>query len=774
MKRIKTKCYSGQNRDELTNFFFNWLSHLSSSTWIAVLIAGLLSITHVQTGFATVYVDQYATLGADGENEGTSWTDAFISLQDALDCVRNNENDNCTTSNEIWVAAGTYYPDEGANVTDDDRNASFELIPDIAIYGGFVGGEEALEERNFNSNQAILSGDIDQDGALDFNSYHVVVADGSIPESGDGIDADTVLDGFIIEEGYATSTTGGGMLCEGGDDPDPQEQCAPTLRNLTFRGNEAFLGGALYLQGASPEISNVTFHDNKGVDDLGPSLGGAIYIQRNDSKNSNPKFNNVTFSGNEATNGGAIYFSAVGGNSTPSFYDCKFLDNKADQQGGAIFFSAASDASLSTTQFSMCTFEENKAKEGGAIVVDTQDADIDLDLTGAKFFRNSGLPKPNNPNGVGNGGALYIVRGGQGHVNIQISDESFFSQNRSDLGGAIFNTEGNLEIFDTIFSFNRSEGNGGAISFQGDRVGDNGSLLLEDVTFDSNKTIFGDGGAVFCDDAVFEATGGLVQKNEATPEGSGGGFAIEDCTSKLEGIVFEANEAGIGGAIAIQQSADAIFNNLRFYGNTANVLGGAISILASGGNILAELSNNVFSGNEAGAQGGAIYSQGTSTGTVNLYIANGTFSLNDGGLLGGALYNVASSVIFMHNSILFGDTAMSGGEIANWGATTIVAYSNIEGGIFGGNVVDLIAAKPGVMDFGNNQFSKPQFSNTLGSDGIVGTVDDGLELLPTSPLIDAGDNNLLPNTPGGKEKPTDVQGNPRILGRTIDMGAYEQ
>ena len=45
----------------------------------------------------TLYVNASAT----GANNGTSWTDAYTDLQDALD-------NNCAGVTEIWVAAGTY------------------------------------------------------------------------------------------------------------------------------------------------------------------------------------------------------------------------------------------------------------------------------------------------------------------------------------------------------------------------------------------------------------------------------------------------------------------------------------------------------------------------------------------------------------------------------------------------------------------------------------------------------------------------------------------
>jgi len=121
---------------------------------------------------AIIYVDA----DAGGQNNGLSWYHAFTDLQDALGVA--------DSGSEIWVANGTYYPDEGTDHTPDDRTETFELVANIAVYGGFAGGESSRSSRDPATNVAILSGDIDDnDGTLDAgNSYNVVVgAAGAVP-----------------------------------------------------------------------------------------------------------------------------------------------------------------------------------------------------------------------------------------------------------------------------------------------------------------------------------------------------------------------------------------------------------------------------------------------------------------------------------------------------------------------------------------------------------------------------------------------------------------
>jgi hypothetical protein len=47
----------------------------------------------------------YVNVNATGANNGTSWSNAFTKLQDALAAANT-----CANITQIWVAKGTYYP----------------------------------------------------------------------------------------------------------------------------------------------------------------------------------------------------------------------------------------------------------------------------------------------------------------------------------------------------------------------------------------------------------------------------------------------------------------------------------------------------------------------------------------------------------------------------------------------------------------------------------------------------------------------------------------
>src|SRR5690606_7714723 len=112
-------------------------------------------------GQAVIHVDADAAPGGDG----ASWATAFHDLQDALAIAQ--------AGDEVWIAEGLYKPTEGS-----DRTATFTLMSGVALYGGFDGTETQREERDWEANVTVLSGDVGVPGDSTDNAYHVVTASG--------------------------------------------------------------------------------------------------------------------------------------------------------------------------------------------------------------------------------------------------------------------------------------------------------------------------------------------------------------------------------------------------------------------------------------------------------------------------------------------------------------------------------------------------------------------------------------------------------------------
>ena len=296
-----------------------------------VVLPFSLVMPHVAEG-RTIFVD----MSAGGDNNGTTWVDAYRHLQDALATA--------SAGGEIWVGEGTYKPDRGRNDAHrGDREATFRLRNGVAVYGGFRSGG-TWEDRDVETYRTILSGDLasndsrfsdvadlTNDPNRNDNSYHVV--------TGSGTSAVTVLDGFTV--------TGGNANAPGGFMKD--------------------IGGGMYSDGGSPTVTNCTFTMNSTVD-----RGGGMF----NNNFSNLRITNCDFSSNLAAKGGGIYNSS----SSPRLTDCAFTENVATKGAGAC------NEAQSSPLLSSCVFRRNSANEGGGMYNEGQS---DPELRYCRFSANS-------------------------------------------------------------------------------------------------------------------------------------------------------------------------------------------------------------------------------------------------------------------------------------------------------------------------------------------------------------------------------------------------
>ena len=367
---------------------------------------------------------------------GGSWPKAYPKLQDAIAAARSGD--------QIWVAKGVYYPDEGAGLTNNDPTLSFTLKNGVRIYGGFGGGENSLNQRNPTTNVTILSGDIDKNDAntdgnfiaetphdiVGQNTYYVV--------SSNQTQQITVLDGFVITAGQ-----GGGMF---------NDHSSPQLANLTFSGNSATDGGGMLNIESHPTLTNVTFRNNSASAD---GVGGGM---AND--NSNPTLTNVTFSGNSAAWGGGMYDS----NSTSTLTNVTFSGNSATEGGGGM----ANDNSTST--LTDVTFSGNRATEGGGMFNDSSTPTL-TDVTfsgnrateGGGMFNDNSTPTLTNVTFSGNsateGGGMF-----NSHSNLILSNVTISGNSATEGGGGMFNYKSNPTLTNVTFSGNRAAEGGGMFS----------------------------------------------------------------------------------------------------------------------------------------------------------------------------------------------------------------------------------------------------------------------------------------------------------------------
>lgn len=192
-------------------------ARLSALVMVFLFSLGLCaSHSHAQ-GADTRFVNINAPAGGNG----TTWATAFNNLSAAIAAASSNQG-----IRQIWVARGSYFP----------GSTRFALRNNLAIYGGFAGGETQLAQRDIALNETILTG----------QGTNGIINGGST-------NATALVDGFTIRDGFTTGENGGAVL-----------NGSSTFRNCRFIDNfSANSGGAWYGQTGTPRFIACEFIGNE-------------------------------------------------------------------------------------------------------------------------------------------------------------------------------------------------------------------------------------------------------------------------------------------------------------------------------------------------------------------------------------------------------------------------------------------------------------------------------------------------------------------------------
>lgn len=462
----------------------------------------------VQAGPSRLYVAQSAV----GKNNGNSWTNAFTTIQPALLLA--------TAGDEIWVARGTYSP--GPTAT-----SYFTLKEGVKIYGGFAGTEAALNARDSalvrSSNETIL------DGSEGIASYHVVYNNTALTSA-------TVLDGFSIRGGAASTTNGGGIYNSAGE---------ASFNFLWIKDNTAVYGAGIYHNGTSV-YSNILFTNNQSKGSN--ARGAGVYNVKGFTLNGGTFENNRIV---ETTGYGAAIFST----GALTLDRVNFTGNSIiTGQGGAIYSNSGALISISRSAFS-----NNQAPTGGAILM----ANGNSNFTDVVFDGNSASLT---------GGALYLSG------TVVMNRVSFLNNQAVQHGGAIW-TNSALRIDNTLFSNNKVTSTaayyGGAIYVAG------GNILINNASFSNNSIAYTKVSPTSSYGAALYRGGGVATVHNSIFWGNTRGGNVADQINA--GVVIDnsivqnnyatGNEIKIGNPLFV----DAAVHDLRLKAGSLAIDGGVNS-----------------------------------------------------------------------------------------------------------------------------------------------------------------------------------------------------
>ena len=420
----------------------------------------------------------------------------------------------------------------------------------------------------------------------------------------------------------------------------------------------------------------------------------------------------------------------------PTLLDCVLKNNRASNHG------AINDHGGGT--FTNCEFRNNFAV-GWAGALHNQDG-VTTTVRGCRFLENAT---------AGKGGAMAA----KGTARL---DECLFSSNRAaESGGAIWNEFGDVALSASSFLHNRAVRVSG-----GGLYGEAGSRqTFSGCDFVSNEAGLWGGGVRVVEATLATLTDCTFEQNIAGADGGGiSTFGLYGAT--LLNCHFQGNYARWqGGGVYSERSGfgdEIVLTNCSFVRNSAG-WSGAMRMIGKN----SKLTNCTFNGNEDTDDGAAFLVYGASASLVNC-----TFYGNIGGVRGGlwlrgGTATLANCIFWRNGRAEAADEAAQIYFESLQGKVTEVAvnHSSVQGwtGVYGGV---------------GNTGADPQFVDPDGADDIVGTLDDDLRLLSTSPCIDAGDNSVI-------AEGEDLDGSPRFLDHLVqpdtgigpapivDMGAFE-
>ena len=213
-----------------------------------------------------------------------------------------------------------------------------------------------------------------------------------------------------------------------------------SLLRCTVSDNDANVGGAFYLSGASASFDTCVLSNNTTN-----NFGGAVYVEKSGTTRGSIRLLNCQVNGNRANSiGGAVYIAAETPNgSTGSARNCTFVGNSSGGNGGA--WADGYEA----TPFSNCSFDGNTAANRGGAIYDF----FQLRVANCTFRNNSA------PNGSAIG-----VDNGQTRLQNNIFDAN------GQAASLFFNSGGGGGSYESKGNNIASDGGGGFLTQASDRI----------------------------------------------------------------------------------------------------------------------------------------------------------------------------------------------------------------------------------------------------------------------------------------------------------------
>lgn len=641
------------------------------------------------------------------------------------------------SGDEIWVGYGTYTD----NIT---------LKRGVSVYGGFVGYELFRDQRVGVQGITTITGA--------GSAFNVT--------AGSGITTATVFDGFTITNGH-------GIQCLGG---------SPTISHNVLTDNSVYSDGAINVSGGAPYIIDNVIANNTGAGKSAPAgihFDGAPVIANNTIVGNSGCgisgsgfaiiFNNIVayniygISARQTGDYPKVSHNCVYGNLVLGYLQMARPDytgadgNISVDPGFAVYAygnlhlapdSPCIDAGADQTTAPGTDIDFQPRKQGAGTDIGADESDghawtftpriVRVSPTGNDANDGStwALAKKTIQAGIdlasSQGGDVWVERGTYLIVPPSGSAYGVTLKPNCYVYGGFAGTETALAqrdwIANTTFLIRQS--GGVAMSAAGYRVSGIDGFVFQSASTAPAASVSGimcGGGSPFIRNNVF-------LRLQGTP------ISAVSASPLIANNAFVSNNPGSAYGIVVCSYAPAVIAGNVFSANGPFGSNSSASTLTLNGTGRATVTNNLFVNNYVSSTGTGYTSCIIGTGDNQIVIANNTFAGNRGS----ALYISTKATIA--NNVF----AQNDGCIRQEQAVSQVSTNCYYGSFY--PVYDIAVGSAGnISDY-------PRFTDLLDGD---------YRLSPSSPCVDAGNDSFVSS--GDR----DLDGNPRIQGRHVDMGCFE-
>ena len=441
-------------------------------------------------------------------------------------------------------------------IKSDSTITNSNFINNNAANGGAIwadAGETKLNYVNFTSNNANGDG-----GAIAIKGTSAIISNANFNED------------YAGDEGGAIYIT------------TPNSQ----IEDSAFEGTHAKNGGAIYWDGLTGTINNVTF-----IGTYSTQNGGAVYWNAADGTmtltnftdthsdanggavywlGDNGKVNDANFTNTYALNGGAIYWTGNNGAVSKSRFNSTKSTGTANSNGGGAIYWKSSNGNITESNFTKTSANSN----GGAILLDSNGqtiANISIDDSkaskdGGAIYLTGAAANANLTNidifntTASNGGGLYVNA-----VDVEFSNSNITNSSANN-GGAIYWLCSGGNVYGIILSNNTAQ-DGGAL-YATSKSGDTKSTNFTGITFDNNK-VTGYGGAIcFNKDAGGYAVYNSTFTDNTADQKGNSIYYYTGSSDNLNNSIYNSNFTGTDHIYIENRMRASLVNNTEL--NTKN------------------------------------------------------------------------------------------------------------------------------------------------------------------------------------------------------------